>query len=87
MVAWNSALSASEPVCSDGLTVDVVPPVFEGVVIPGGVVEGGLARDADGVVWWVGRDRTRELVREGQQSAACIATATDLSTYPVKMQG
>lgn len=92
MVAWNSALTPSQPVCSDGLTVDLLPPVFGGVVIPGAVVAGGLARDAEGVVWWVGPDRTREMVREGQESPECIAIATpfpdvDVTSYPVKMLG
>ena len=41
VVAWNAALSPSTPVCSDGLTVDTTPPLFEGVFIPGGMVEAG----------------------------------------------
>ena len=90
VVAWNSPLSPSDPVCSDGLTVDLVPPVFEGVVIPGGVVDGGLVLGPDGDVWWVGSDRMRELVRAGPDYPDCVAIATplsDLSAYPVKMLG
>lgn len=90
VVAWNSALSPSVPVCSDGLTLDITPPWFGGVVIPGSVVEGGLAQDASGVVWWVGPDRGREMVRGGGESTECTTRATsisDLSAYPIKMLG
>ena len=89
VVAWSTALTPSTPVCSNGLTVDLDPPIFQGVVVPGAVVEGGLARDAGDVVWWVGPDRQRELVRERAESSQCVAraTVTDLSAYPVKMLG
>ena len=86
MVAWNSALSPSPPVCSDGLTVDLTPPTFEGVTIPGIRTEGGLARVAGGEVWLVGMDRTRRLVQGGRGNSSCTSVATevqDLSTYPI----
>ena len=65
----------------------MVPPVFGGVVIPGGVVEGGLAQDVDGNVWLIGSDRTRELVRGGREDSDCTNTATLLTTlseYPIR---
>lgn len=90
VVAWNSALSPSEPVCSDGLTVDMLPPVFEGVVIPGGVVTPGLVQDRTGTVWLIGDDRRRDIVGEGEETSACINRATplsDISEYPIRMEG
>lgn len=90
VVAWNSALSPSLPVCSDGVTVDETPPVVEGVVIPGGVVQGGLVQDVSGKVWLIGEDRNREVVIGGEDSAVCISKATptsDLSAYPISTTG
>lgn len=68
----------------------MLPPVFEGVVIPGGVVEGGLVRDPSDTIWLVGSDRRREVVREGDQDPNCLSIATpisDLSAYPIRMAG
>lgn len=87
VVAWNAALSPSVPVCSDGVIVDTTAPVFEGVVIPGAVVESGLAQDMQGRVWLVGRDRWRDLVQGGGQRSECTSRSTfvpDLSAYPIR---
>lgn len=86
-MAWNEALSPSEPICSDGITVDTNLPEFGGVIIPGGVSEGGLARDISGRVWLIGRDRQRVLVRGGEHVSACTSSSrapTDLSEYPIQ---
>ena len=86
VVAWNAALSPSDPVCSDGLTVDVTPPVFEGVSIPSARVEFGLVWVSGAEVWLVGEDRIRRLVSGGKYSETCIGTASvvqDLSSYPI----
>ena len=87
MVAWNSALSPSSPVCSDGLTVDTTPPVFEGVIIPGARVGAGLAYGMDERVWLIGSDRSRVLV-EDDTTEQCRNRATflpdeTLSTFPI----
>lgn len=87
VVAWNAALSPSDPVCSDGVTIDMIPPVFGGVVIPGGVVTRGLVRDVDGNVWLIDGDRSRELVRGGREDLVCTNRATLLATlseYPIR---
>ena len=90
MVGWNAALSPSVPICSDGITVDMVLPEFQGVVIPGAVMMGGLIRDLSGEVWLVDRDRTRKIVRGGANNTECINRATlvsEVSIYPIKMEG
>ncbi len=79
VVAFNHALQPTNPVCSDGVTVDTVAPVIRGVVIPGAVVLPGIARDSEGV-WFVRSDRTRVYV------GACpnvTTPITDLSSYPI----
>ncbi len=86
VVAWSNALSPSPPVCSDGLTVDLTPPTFQGVSIPGIRTEGGVAQLPNGEVWLVGGDRVRTLVEGGRNNSSCAAIATtiaDLSTYPI----
>ena len=90
VVAWNTALSPSDPVCSDGVTVDETPPELEGVVIPGGVVQGGLVQDVSGEVWLISEDRSRKVVTGGEDNAVCISKATptpDLSAYPISTTG
>lgn len=87
-MAWNAALSPSAPVCSDGLTVDTTPPTFEGVSIPGGVVEAGLVQDRNERVWLIGRDRSRVQVEEASfcNSAATLVSDQFLSAYPIHTQ-
>ena len=88
VVAYNHALYPSVPVCSDGVTVDTVPPVFEGVSIPDAVVEPGLAQDASGGVWFIDSNRKRR--RVGGENEECVnrsAIVEDLSQYPVKKDG
>jgi hypothetical protein len=68
----------------------MAPPAFEGINIPGGVVEGGLVQDESNSVWLVSRDRTRELVRGGREDTDCTIRATtipDISAYPINMAG
>ena len=84
VVAYNQALQPSTPVCSDGVTIDTVPPEFMGVVIPGAVVDAGLVRDVTGEVWYVRADRVRVWVGSGV--GACLNRSTlldDLSAYPI----
>ncbi len=86
-MAWNGALSPSAPVCSDGLTVDTTPPVFGGVVIPGGMVEAGLVQDDGGRVWLIGEDRGRVMVEDEDSACSNLATPVSdqfLSTFPIR---
>lgn len=85
VVAYNNAFRPSAVVCSDGITVDVTEPYFEGVSIPRAVITPGLARSTDGVVWLIGPNRERRLVREneGCTSQSSLISAQELSKYPV----
>lgn len=88
VVAYNNVLRPSVPVCSDGVTVDTISPVFEGVFIPDAVVEPGLAQDTSGGVWLIASNRERW--RVGGEDGQCVnrsAIVEDLSQYPVRMDG
>ena len=90
VVAYNNGLQPSLPVCSDGITIDVIPPSFEGVHIPGAVVEPGLARNAEGEVWVIDGTRERRLVGVASENEVCGNRSTllgDLSQYPIRMEG
>ena len=66
--------------------MDVTPPIFVGVSIPGIISEGGLVQAADGEVWLVGADRTRRLVESGRVNSTCTSVASsthELSTFPI----
>lgn len=77
VVAYNGALQPSSPVCSDGITIDKEPPVFMGVVIPGGIVRPGLVRNAD-AVWLVYANRER--VQVSSPTAQCVMKSTNITT-------
>ena len=69
VVAYNTALEPSEPVCSDGVTVDTTAPEIHGVSIENSWTTGGLVRDSTGNVWYIDRNRFRVLVE--QPAASC----------------
>ncbi|KAI8487523.1 hypothetical protein Bbelb_347570 [Branchiostoma belcheri] len=60
VVAFNRALEPSEPVCSDGVTVDSTPPLLREVVVDSAHFKPGLLRDGEVNVWMVGRDGYRQ---------------------------
>ncbi|XP_035696852.1 uncharacterized protein LOC118430249 [Branchiostoma floridae] len=59
VVAFNRALEPSEPVCSDGVTVDTTPPVLREVVVDNAHYKPGLLQDGEGNVWMVDRNGYR----------------------------
>ena len=87
VVAYNNALQPSLPVCSDGITVDLTPPVLMGVLIPGARVRPGLVVDNNRQFWLVERDRQR-LAINGYSSwcsnGSALVDEAVLSTYPLR---
>ena len=61
VVAYNRALEASVPVCSDGVTVDTTPPSVEEVRVLDAHTAEGLVRSL-GKVWFVDNSRQRKAV-------------------------
>ncbi|XP_053398947.1 uncharacterized protein LOC128556937 [Mercenaria mercenaria] len=63
IMAYNHALDHSKPVCSDGVTVDVVPAVISEVAIKDAVTTSGLVRsDVNDTVYILHRYRVLEEV-------------------------
>ena len=87
VVAYNNALQPSSAVCSDGITVDLTPPTFMGVSIPGARVKPGLVVDSGGQFWLVERERERVMVDGYSGWCANSSTLMDdleLSAFPIK---
>lgn len=89
VVAYNGALQPSQLVCSDGITVDKQPPVFGGVVIPGGVVREGLVQ-SEGEVWLLYENRERALVTPATEECvrkSANLTSSELAAFPIRYNG
>ena len=73
VVAFNSAIEASAPVCSDGVTVDSTEPAVTEVYVSGARITGGVIsarREGKEEVWFVDSERRRRLVDSPDQ--ACL---------------
>ncbi|XP_053398434.1 uncharacterized protein LOC128556766 [Mercenaria mercenaria] len=78
IMAYNHALGNSKPVCSDGVTIDVMPAVVSEVVIKDAVTASGLIKsDVNDTVYILHRNRELEEVR--LPSNKCRNRATPLS--------
>ena len=63
-MAYNRALDPSEPVCSDGITIDSSVPGVTEVVVKDSLVTGGLITDATRTNYYIlGSDRMRRLIQ------------------------
>ncbi|XP_078574183.1 uncharacterized protein LOC144860694 [Branchiostoma floridae x Branchiostoma japonicum] len=62
VVAYNPALTPSQPVCSDGITVDISPPSVRHIKLSGFHARPGLVSDIEGNVWIVDEKGEREIV-------------------------
>lgn len=59
VVAYNRALDHSDPVCSDGVTIDTTVPTIKEVTVDNTVVKGGLITDVAKTNYWIlSSDRT-----------------------------
>ncbi|XP_046543946.1 uncharacterized protein LOC124254113 [Haliotis rubra] len=86
VVAYNRALEASDPVCSDGVTIDTTPPSVSEVAVRDSRVMGGLVKTSDNDVWFIDIHRRRSQVVTPGSSCRSKATLVDdgkLSLFPV----
>ncbi|KAI8509825.1 hypothetical protein Bbelb_122530 [Branchiostoma belcheri] len=84
VVAYNPALSPSQPACSDGITLDASPPSVQHVRLTGFHARPGLVRDGGGNVWIVNRNGEREVVTEPQDSCRNASRRVeDIELWPV----
>eukprot|EP00058_Branchiostoma_floridae_P007081 XP_002592569.1 hypothetical protein BRAFLDRAFT_118907 [Branchiostoma floridae] len=77
VVAFNRALSASEPVCSDGILYDTSPPSITNIVIENIRARTGAIKDGGGNVWMVD-DQLRKVAVDGP-SSACRSAARQVA--------
>ncbi|XP_078682399.1 uncharacterized protein LOC144916875 [Branchiostoma floridae x Branchiostoma belcheri] len=63
VIAFNRALEPSEPVCSDGVTIDVTPPVIADLAVDNLHYTPGVVRGKDGKLSlrWTGEDPESEI--------------------------
>ncbi|CAH1250566.1 Hypp8875 [Branchiostoma lanceolatum] len=77
VVAFNRALSASDPVCSDGILYDTSPPSITNIVIENIRARTGAIKDGGGNVWMVD-DQLRKVAVNGP-SSACSSAARQVA--------
>ncbi|XP_022102003.1 uncharacterized protein LOC110985345 [Acanthaster planci] len=83
VIAYNRALEPSEPVCSDGVVIDTSPPELSQIALGYARMWPGLAKDAEGRVWFINEHRRKTEVLNA--SSGCSSKAVfldDLSVYP-----
>ncbi|KAL4221421.1 hypothetical protein ACF0H5_019679 [Mactra antiquata] len=79
VIAYNHALDGSIPVCSDGVTVDILPPQVTEIVIKDSVIKQGILQDStSGKIYML--DKHREIKEIFNPTATQINKATTLPT-------
>ena len=88
VVAYNGAYLSSDPVCSDGITIDMEPPVIKGVYIPGAQVHEGLIHSGE-EVWLIHKNRERSLVVDPSESCfnGSFNISEEIFGFPIKYNG
>ena len=89
VVAYNGAYLPSDPVCSDGITIDTERPIVSGVDIPGAKVQEGLVA-SDGQVWLIHENRERSLIggdKKDCEGNGLNITKEELSGFPLRYNG
>ncbi|XP_038051300.1 uncharacterized protein LOC119724354 isoform X2 [Patiria miniata] len=83
VIAYNRALEPSEAVCSDGVVIDTSPPELTQIAISYARMWPGLAKDAEGRVWFINEHRRKmELMDASSDCSAKAGLVDDLSVYP-----
>ncbi|XP_071123173.1 uncharacterized protein [Mytilus edulis] len=84
VIAYNRALEPSDPVCSDGVTIDTSVPSIEQVTVENAIIMEGLIKDTS-KYYILGSDRNRRLI--SNPTTECIDKATlipDIDLYPLE---
>ena len=70
-MAYNRALEPSDPVCSDGVTIDSSVPGVKEVIVKDSLITGGLVTDLTQTNYYIlGSDRVRRLI--SNVTADCV---------------
>ncbi|KAI6660214.1 hypothetical protein LOD99_10450, partial [Oopsacas minuta] len=89
VVAYNLALAKSTPVCSNGITYDITPPIIRSINVVHAKIIPGLAKiqvnSSLYEVWLLDENRERRMLRQSNVSQECIDKATlinDVMIFP-----
>ncbi|KAL5006990.1 hypothetical protein ScPMuIL_015796 [Solemya velum] len=87
VVAYNRAMDGSDPVCSDGVTVDRSPPEVKEIIIENIRMGEGLVKGPDNTnVWFFQKEGSLVLVQNSSEECRNKSTLlNNLSLYPVKL--
>ncbi|XP_071082513.1 uncharacterized protein [Haliotis cracherodii] len=86
VVAYNRALEESDPVCSDGVTLDDTPPAVGQIAVAASSIAPGLVTTSSGMVWFIDNHRRRSRVTEPNTQCRSKGTAIDaaeLEKFPI----
>ena len=70
VAAYNRALDPSDPVCSDGVTIDTTIPVLSEVFVESVKTAKGLLEDSNNNVWLLDQERIVERIEN--PSSTCM---------------
>jgi hypothetical protein len=74
-MSYNHALGHSKPVCSDGVTIDILPAIVSEVILHDAVTASGLIKsDVTGTVYILSRNRELEEVSNPQKVCRFVIT-------------
>ncbi|XP_046570853.1 uncharacterized protein LOC124279103 [Haliotis rubra] len=88
VVAYNRALEVSDPVCSDGVTVDVTPPAVGQIAVASCNIVPGLVTTSVGTVWYIDNQRRRSQITEPDtqcRSKGRAIGAGELEKFPIHL--
>ncbi|XP_053400998.1 uncharacterized protein LOC128557563 isoform X2 [Mercenaria mercenaria] len=84
VMAYNHALDHCKPVCSDGVTIDVIPAVVSEIIVKNAVTANGLVKSDENETVYV-LHRNRELEKVLLPSLICKNRATTVSDSVLKL--
>ncbi|CAH1258773.1 Hypp2075 [Branchiostoma lanceolatum] len=83
VIAFNRALEPSEPVCSDGVTIDVTPPIIADLSVDNLHYTPGLIRGRGGDVWVIDSSGFRQpIVKPSPACRNVCGEVDDVNLWP-----
>lgn len=83
VVAYNAAFKPSDPVCSDGVTIDTSDSHIKELSISNARIRGGLVVDS-GEYWLISDDRSRKRIYNTTSCSSKATAVTGLDLIPIE---
>ncbi|XP_033124572.1 uncharacterized protein LOC117122905, partial [Anneissia japonica] len=78
VIAFNNAVDPSNPVCSDGVTIDNSSPTIYDVFVENLYIRPGLVRNVDNsTVWYINQDLKKSVVQNPSDTCISLSRALD----------